>query len=215
MLQQIFHREVERQCTCARIAYEDVKQALALAQQPSLMPPTVNAADATQMQEWMVRHDQWQAALAQDRQMRAAANDRFWYAVQAFLVAAGNISKLLWPSDTPRLPERGPDLRASLEVDDDSPLKSRTLRTPFEHVDARLEQWAVLSKHHSLIDANIAPAGMLTVSGAEPGDYFRNFDLTEFAVTFWGKSYCLPPIADAIERLWHKVTVWLQQHASA
>jgi hypothetical protein len=48
--------------------------------------------------------------------------DRLWYSVQAFLVAAGNISKLLWPKSNP---ERGQIVRQSLAVPDDSVLRDR------------------------------------------------------------------------------------------
>jgi hypothetical protein len=37
----------------------------------------------------------------------------------------------------------------------------------------------------------------------------------EFALTFHGDSCDLQPIVEAIEQLWHKATVQLQQRASA
>jgi hypothetical protein len=215
MPQQIFHREVERQCKFALMAYEDLKQALAVIQQPAPRRPTVNSADVAQVQESMAKYAQWQAALEKYLHTKAAATDRLWYAVQAFLVAAGNVSKLLWPSDKPLLPKRGPELRASLQVEEDSPLKPRTFRNHFEHFDARIEEWAVSSEHRVFIDSNIGPVDRMNFSGAEPGDYLRNFDPSDFTVTFRGDRYCLPPIADAIEWLWPKATVRLQQRASA
>jgi hypothetical protein len=213
MPQQIFHREVERQCKFALIAYEDLKQALAVSQQRPPAPPAVNYADAAQVQASMVTHDHWLTAREEYKRRQTAANDRLWFSVQAFLVAAGNISKLLWPPDKPLLPERGPELRANLEVEENSPLKPRTFRNHFEHFDKRLEQWAVSSKHRVFIDSNIGLGGK--ISGAEPGDYLRNFEPRNFAVTFRGDSYHLQPIAEAIEQLWHRATVRLQQRASA
>jgi hypothetical protein len=109
--------------------------------------------------------------------------------------------------------ERGPELRARLEVEEGSPLKPRTFRNHFEHFDSRLEQWAVSSEHRVFIDVNVGPMGV--INGAEPGDYLRNFDPTNFAVTFRGDSYHLLPIVEAIEQLWHKATVQLRQRASA
>lgn len=79
--------------------------------------------------------------------------DRIWYSIQAILVAAGNVSKLLWPPK-PLLPERGAELRASLSVDDDSPLEPRTFRNHFEHFDERLEQWATSSERRNFADSN-------------------------------------------------------------
>ena len=66
--------------------------------------------------------------------LQTGAMDRIWCSVQAFLVAAGNISKLLWPPK-PLLPERGAELRANLSVGDDSPLEPRTFRNHFEYFD--------------------------------------------------------------------------------
>jgi hypothetical protein len=220
MLQQIFHSEVEHQCKFALMAYEDLKQALAVIQQPPPAlpaPPTRPAVNFTGPAQLDAFCDQWNKAMAERRRIsskyleaQTAAEHRLWFSVQAFLVAAGNVSKLLWPApyDTRRLPERGPEFRASLEVEEDSPLESRTLRNRFEHFGARLEKWAVSSQHRIFIDSNIGPAG--GISGGEPGDYLRNFDPGNFAVTFHGDTYPLPTIADALEQLWHKATVRLQ-----
>jgi hypothetical protein len=52
--------------------------------------------------------------------------DAIWYSVQAFLVAAGNLSKLLWPIE--RYAERGRELRDSFDLKDDSVLAPRRFR---------------------------------------------------------------------------------------
>jgi hypothetical protein len=98
-------------------------------------------------------------------------------------------------------------------VEEDSPLAPRTFRNHFEHFDIRLEQWAVSSEHRGFVDANIGHPVM--ISGFDPGDCLRNFDPDTFTITFRGDSYHLPPIIQAIEELWHKATVQLQQRASA
>jgi hypothetical protein len=196
MPQQIFHREVKRQCKFALLAYEDLKKGLAVIQQQPPTLPAVNSTDVAQVQASMDRYDQRGVALEKHQRMQAAAGDRLWYSVQAFLVAAGNISKLLWPSNRPILPERGPDRRASLEVEEDSPLKPMTFRNHFERFDERLEQWAVSSEHRVFIDANIGPIGK--INGAESGDYLRNFDHSNFALTFRGDRHDLLPIVEAI-----------------
>lgn len=130
--------------------------------------------------------------------------DRIWYSIQAFLVAAGNISKLLWPP-RPLLPERGVELRSSLSVSDDSPLEPRTFRNHFEHFDERLERWATSSERHNFADSNVGPLSMIV--GLEPGDFLRNFDTTNFAVTFRGDIYHLQPVANAILDLWQRAAV--------
>jgi len=128
-------------------------------------------------------------------------NDRLWYSVQAFLVAAGNISKLLWPP-RPALPQRAEMLRKSLSVKGDSPLKPRCFRDRFEHFDEHLEQWAKSSRSGAFIDSNVGPAGR--IKGASEKDYLRNFELATWTVTFRGDSYHLPPLLKAIRLLWQK-----------
>jgi hypothetical protein len=130
--------------------------------------------------------------------------DRIWYSVQAFLVAVGNISKLLWPP-SPLLPERGAELRASLSIGNDSHLEPRVFRNHFEHFDERLERWATSSKRRNLVDSNVGSPG--AIGGIEPGDFLRNFDTTNFAVTFRGDVYHLQPLANAVSDLWQKAVV--------
>jgi hypothetical protein len=126
--------------------------------------------------------------------------DRIWYSIQALLVAAGNVSKLLWPP-SPRLAQRGESLRRSLSVNDDSPLEPRLFRNHFEHFDERLEEWAKSSQRRNLVDANTIPPGM--IAGIAKEDFLRNFDPTEYSVTFRGDVYPLRPVVLALKQLWH------------
>lgn len=130
--------------------------------------------------------------------------DRIWYSIQGFLVAAGNISKILWPPKA-RSRERGAELRASLSVGSDSPLEPRTFRNHFEHFDERLEQWVLSSERRNFVDSNVGPPGM--IAGLEPGDFLRNFDTTSSAVTFRGDVYHIEPVGEAIRDLWQKAAV--------
>ncbi len=130
--------------------------------------------------------------------LQAADMDRIWYSVQTFLVAAGNLSKLLWPSAA-HIPDRAKELRSSLGVNDSSPLAPRTFRNYFEHFDERLEDWATSSKRQNFVDSNVGPSGM--ISGIDPADYLRNFDTTKGAITFRGDEYILKPMVDAIVEL--------------
>ncbi len=130
--------------------------------------------------------------------LQTAETDRIWYSVQSFLVAAGNLSKLLWPSDA-HIPERAKELKISLGVHDSSPLAPRTFRNHFEHFDERLEDWATSSKRQNFVDSNVGPSGM--ISGVDPEDYLRNFDTTKGAITFRGDEYVLKPMLDEIVQL--------------
>lgn len=136
--------------------------------------------------------------------LQASNMDRIWYSIQAFLVAAGNISKLLWPSRA-LLPERGSELRESLSISHDSPLEPRKFRNHIEHFDERLEQWATSSKRRNFVDSNIGPPNMIV--GIDPEDFLRNFDTVNFAVTFRGDVYNLRPVIKAISDLWQRAVV--------
>lgn len=127
--------------------------------------------------------------------------DGIWYSIQAFLVATGNISKLLWPPDK-HFTERGAELSKSLSVGDNSPLGPRTFRNYFEHFDERLGGWATSSERHNFIDSNVGPPGMIV--GLDPGDYLRNFDPVNQTITFRGDEYHMKPIVDSIQVLWQK-----------
>ena len=188
LVMYIFQREVERQCSFALIADRDLREALGITR------VTPEADDP----------------FAHKKEMM----DRIWCSVQALLVAAGNISKLLWPP-TPFLPERGIELRTSLSVSEDSPLELRTFRNHFEHFDERLEKWAMSSERRNFFDSNVGPSGMTLVEGLdiEPGDYLRNFDTTNFAVTFRGDVYHLHPLIGAISDLWGEANRATRQRA--
>ncbi len=131
---------------------------------------------------------------------------RFWYCLQAFLAAAANISKLLWPSgrgDT----ERGRELRAFLGIEDDSPLRARDLRNDIEHMDERLDAWAQAAE----VDKNLALhvrvilGGQAGLFGLDPARCFLYFDANAYRVTVAGREYEILPIARAIHALAEKV----------
>ena len=63
-----------------------------------------------------------------------------WSSIQSILVAAGNVSKILWPQEK-KYAVRGKRLRELLKVDDNNILSDRSLRNHFEHYDDRIEKW--------------------------------------------------------------------------
>lgn len=129
--------------------------------------------------------------------------DLVWYAIQSFLVAVGNISKIFWPSNR-IYQKRGEELRKSLGIKDDSPIRPRTFRNHFEHFDEKLEKWATSSKRHNFVDSNIGPSNM--IRGVDPEDFLRNFDPISWILTFRGDKYELKPIIEAIYDLYPKVS---------
>jgi hypothetical protein len=148
------------------------------------------------------------ALMAYDHLHEALRNDetwRVWYFVQALLNALGNVSHLLWPP-RPRIKDRGNQLRASLSVKDDSPLKARRFRDHFTHFDERLDDWALSSGNHDYADSKvgITPGKGVLFWFAE-GEHLRNIVRTdypfEFAITFRGETLSLPPMIEAAREL--------------
>ena len=136
--------------------------------------------------------------------LRDADQNRIWYSVQGFLVAAGNISKLLWPPE-PAYRQRGKELRKSLSVPSDSPLRPRRFRNHLEHFDERLERWAATSKRHNFVDSVVGPTGL--IKGVSLEDCLRMLDTTKRAVTFRGDVYYFQPVASTIAGLCKRATV--------
>jgi len=140
------------------------------------------------------------ASLDLDDALRTRNHDRIWASAQSFLVAAGNVSKLLWPSSE-RIPGRGSELRQSLNVGANSALEPRTFRNHFEHFDERLDDWAISGRNHSFVDSNVGPPGM--IGGAADSRFFlRNFDTANYAMTYRGNRYELRPVVAELETLW-------------
>ena len=124
-----------------------------------------------------------------------------WCAIQNFLVAAGNISKILWPPKRGSK-KRGEEIRTRLGIKDESVLNDRSLRNHFEHFDERLDTWVASSKKHEYVDGFIHKSSAVEVKDAI--DRKRNFDGTDWIVTFRGDSYELRPIIAAANELYLK-----------
>ena len=122
--------------------------------------------------------------------------DRIWYSIQSFLVAAGNLSKMFWPTIKTKK-ARGLYLRSIFSLKNNSPIASRSFRNCFEHFDERLEEWISSSKQKNFIDSNVGPPGM--IKGIDDKDYLRNFDNSNCALTYRGDSYSLKPVIEAIK----------------
>ena len=123
---------------------------------------------------------------------------RIWFSVQSLLVAAGNVSKLLWP---PRKQSagRGKQLRDSIGVTETSSLKARTFRNVFEHYDEKLEDWMTSSKRHNIVDSNVIGPG--AIQGVDPGDFLRNIDPTSWTLTFRGSRLQILPLIEALREV--------------
>ena len=170
------------------------------------------------MEKTLLRHLQVEierqcqfAMIALEDMDEASANGDgklFWYAVQNLLVAVGRISRLLWPPD-PLLPKRGAELRESLGVGEDSPLKALTFVEHFEHFDKRLETWYVTSEHRRFFDSYTEPLDVLAETA--PEDRFRGYHTEENAILFHEETYKLGPVSEALEALQRKAEDEMQK----
>ena len=98
---------------------------------------------------------------------------RTFYAIQSLLNAAANVSKAFWGSGGRQADDRY-DLRDSIGIPEDSPLREVRMRNNFEHLDERLDQWWKESNRHNHVDLSIGPRSM--ISGIDDIDMFRAFD---------------------------------------
>ena len=139
----------------------------------------------------------------QDMEESSANSDGklFWYSVQNFVVAVGRISRLLWPPD-PLFPKRGDELRESLGVGEDSPLRALGFVEHFEHFDKRLETWQVTSEDHRFFDSYTEPLDVLAETA--PEDRMRGYDTDRNAVLFNGEAFELDAVSQAVEELQHR-----------
>lgn len=124
--------------------------------------------------------------------------DGTFIALQNFLVASANLSKLFWGSGGRKEAERAP-LRDSLEVAIDSPLRDPDLRNDFEHFDQRVEQWFERSEHRNYLGRLIGPYS--AVAGMVAGDRFQHFDPQTTEATFWDHSVKLQDLLAEIQRI--------------
>lgn len=137
--------------------------------------------------------------------------DRFWYSMQAFLVAVANISKILWPyapfgSELPaETSVRRERLRNLLSLEESSPLKPRKYRNIFEHYDFEIEEWAAKSKDKMFIDSNIGHIDVGTGIASSSIAYMRNFDPAKSALTFRDEEYQIREVAKAVTDLLQKI----------
>ena len=132
----------------------------------------------------------------------------FWYSVQGLLVSVEKLSLMLWPPN-PRLPERGAELRRSLDVDDDSPLKDRSFLDRFSRFDEQIEEWYETSEHRRFFDSYTEPLDVLAET--KPGDRFRGYDIEKNALLFHQELYYLDPVSRAIEELHQKAEAETQK----
>jgi hypothetical protein len=129
--------------------------------------------------------------------------EHVFYGIQNLLNAGANISKALWGSKGRRAEQRK-QLRESIGIADDSPLREVTMRNNFEHLDERLDRWWNESSRHNHADMNIGPKSR-TISGLDEIDMFRLFDPETTDLTFWGEEFNIQSIVAEVQTILPKL----------
>lgn len=140
------------------------------------------------------------------RAMHSVRNDPYrldvWRDIQSVVLAAGNMSKLLWGQGGKRTAQRAA-LRQSIGVVDDSPLRLTRMRNHFEHVDERLDLWWQDSLRHNHLDRLIGPNS--AAEGLEDVERFRSYDPESGSLWFWGDELNLTEIEAEVERVYPRL----------
>src|SRR3954465_11314565 len=124
-----------------------------------------------------------------------------WFGIQSMLMAAANISKLLWGSTGEEGEARQAALRESLEVDNSSPLRSRDLRNDFEHIDDRIRNFYESRAGRAYITRTIGPIDAIGGPKVDQSVRFGNYDPTNAVATFWSNSSSVKEIYDEAMRI--------------
>ena len=126
-------------------------------------------------------------------------NVETWCSIQSILVAAGNVSKILWPSQKYKL--RGQKLRELLGVENNNPLASRKFRNHFEHYDERVEEWFENSSQGSYIDLAMNPSLRNHHFGMPALNTHRGYNSFNNSVVFRSETLYLDEILSALDTL--------------
>lgn len=133
-----------------------------------------------------------------------ATHDNFdnietWCSIQSILVAAGNVSKILWPNQKYKI--RGQELRELLGVEDNNPLSSRKFRNHFEHYDERIEDWFENNPQGSYIDLAMNPSLRNIHFGMPTLNSHRGYNSYNNSVVFRSETLYLDEILSALDTL--------------
>ncbi|MEQ9405076.1 MAG: hypothetical protein RIM99_15910 [Cyclobacteriaceae bacterium] len=122
-----------------------------------------------------------------------------WCSIQSILVASGNVSKILWPTNNENS-SRGVELRKMLNIDDNNILSSRKFRNHFEHYDERIEDW--FKKQSSAVYSDLAMNPDLHNSIGH--SYNRGYNSFDNTLVFRGKVLNLNGVLSSLQEILNK-----------
>lgn len=227
-LQNVYLRELEKHCKLAlgahkqvdlaNLAYKGVVEEY-MELRPHLPESPLDIEQVYAMFDLMDRQADVRPKCIKDSE---AYKQELLRHVHSLLTQAGNISKLLWPTKPRRdrnesnedyrarckqTSDRGDDLRRSLNIPEQHPLKDRTLRNNLEHFDERLDSWVRISENHNVIEL-VGPAS--AVAGADVGDVIA-YDPATGVYFFRGDEFSVQTLVIAVEQLLPKVKNTLER----
>ncbi len=154
----------------------------------------------------MYSNDVHQTVEQNTRALKAAwrAADRIWYCLQALLIAAANISKLLNLGNANFKPDEREVLQRILGINKTSPLASRELRNHFEHLDERLLDWW-RKNPYVLMDRVIGNTMIKALPGSpdhlSQSVHLRHFEPSTYTLSFHDQPYDLRPVIAELRKL--------------
>lgn len=138
------------------------------------------------------------AKLAAQR-LKSTNHVEVWCSIQSILVASGNVSKILWPSNKENKC-RGSELRKILNVDDNNVLSNRKFRNHFEHYDERIEDW--FNKQSSAVYSDLALNPDLC--GSMGHSYSRGYNSFNNTLVYRGEVLDLNDVLNALQEILYK-----------
>ncbi|WP_104384143.1 hypothetical protein [Sphingobacterium sp. HMA12] len=126
-------------------------------------------------------------------------NVETWCSIQSILVAAGNVSKILWPNH--KYKTRGEHLRRLLKVKEDNLLSNRKFRNHFEHYDERVEEWFENSSQGVYIDLAMNPSFRNHVFNEPSLNTHRGYNSINNSVVFRGETLYLDEVLAALDSI--------------
>lgn len=123
-------------------------------------------------------------------------NVEVWCSIQSILVAAGNVSKILWPSRK-EYKSRGEKLRQMLNVNEDNLLSDRKFRNRFEHYDELIDDWFNNRSSAVYTDLSMNPS----FRGPFATNDHRGYNSFNNTLIFRGESLDLNEVLNALEEI--------------
>jgi hypothetical protein len=118
-----------------------------------------------------------------------------WGSIQSILVAAANVSKILWPVKKSSK-KRGEHLRKLLSVDESNLLYVRTIRNHFEHYDERIEDW--FNKNNSLVYRDLRINPFEPRPWSFPQFFHRSYNPVSKKLSFRGETIDLARVINSL-----------------